>query len=155
MINSMNVHIGEVKIGRENSELHTILGSCVGIGIFWPKRGVYGLAHCLLPQSPEGTKGPGGRYVDQAIDSLFELMDITNPKDLRAVIAGGANMTVPDCANHKRLIGYQNAQAAIAKLDQMKVRIMQEETGGEGGRKMSICCTTGTFYVREIARSAH
>ena len=40
-----NVHIGEVKTGSGDVELQTILGSCIGIGFLWKKRGVYGLAH--------------------------------------------------------------------------------------------------------------
>lgn len=155
MINSLNVHIGEVKTGREGQQLHTILGSCIGIGFLWPIRGSYGLAHCLLPQSPGGANFElGGRYVDQAISTLCEMMDVTNVRDIRAVVAGGANMTIPDCEHPEKLIGYQNGQSAITLLDQMKIRIVHEDTGGVEGRKMSICCTTGAFDVRAIPRLA-
>ncbi|MFK7893844.1 MAG: chemotaxis protein CheD [Granulosicoccus sp.] len=151
---SQNVHIGEVKTGRGNQELHTILGSCIGIGFLWKKRGFYGLAHCLLPRSPAKFEGSGGRYVDQAINTLCERMDITNLKDVRAIVAGGANMTSPGSNNPEKLIGYQNAQSAIELLDQMKVRIIHEDTGGYEGRKVSICCESGDFEVRAIPRIA-
>ena len=61
-----NVHIGEVKTGSGDVELQTILGSCIGIGFLWKKRGVYGLAHCLLSKSPDQDFEIGARYVDQA-----------------------------------------------------------------------------------------
>ena len=155
MITSVNVHIGEVKFARNGHELHTILGSCIGIGLLWHKRSTYGLAHCLLPSSPNNDFDLGARFVDQAIHSLLELMDITNVRDVRAVIAGGANMTNPDCEHPEKLIGYQNAQSAIQHMDRMKIRILHEDTGGFEGRKMSICCSTGTFTVRSIPRAGN
>lgn len=154
MINSLNVHIGEVKTGREGYELHTILGSCIGIGFLLPKRGFYGLAHCLLPQSPSGTNPAGARFVDQAIDTLCETMDITNLRDIRAIVAGGANMTQPDCEHPERLIGFQNAKSAITLLEQKNILIVHQDTGGLEGRKVSICCSDGTFDVRAIPRIA-
>ncbi len=47
---NINVHIGEIKIGKGNQVLHTLLGSCIGIGLLWPSQRLYGLAHCLLPK---------------------------------------------------------------------------------------------------------
>ncbi|MBK7889573.1 MAG: chemotaxis protein CheD [Bdellovibrionales bacterium] len=72
----INVHIGEVKIAKNGEILKAILGSCVAIGILWEKRGVCGLAHCLLAENPEKTFAIGGRFVDQAIPSLLALMKI-------------------------------------------------------------------------------
>lgn len=151
---SLNVHIGEVKTGRDDQELHTILGSCIGIGLLWPKHGSYGLAHCLLPRAPEDMSQLGGRFVDQAIRTLIESMNITHFRDIRAIVAGGANMTLPDCKNPEKLVGSQNALMAIEELDRMKIRILHEDTGGNVGRKMSICCATGQFEVRAIPRLA-
>jgi chemotaxis protein CheD len=150
----LNVHIGEVKTGRGDQELHTILGSCIGIGFLWPKRGFYGLAHCLLPYSPGVPTVGGGRFTDQALLTLSDLMAITNHRDIRAVVAGGANMTNPECEDPQALVGFQNAKAAIEQLDTMKIPIVLEDTGGFEGRKMSICCTTGSFEVRVIPRIA-
>lgn len=70
------VGIGEVVIGRTNAVLKATLGSCVGIAFFWNKGGVCGLAHCLLPESPKSVLSIGVRYVDQAVPSLFALMQL-------------------------------------------------------------------------------
>ena len=154
MDKSINVHIGEAKIAHKNQQLHTILGSCCGIALLWPKRGLFGLAHCLLPQSPPNSDGVSARYVNQAIESLLEQLKITNVKDLRAVVAGGANMTLPDGTPSEKLIGHQNTQAALANLDALKIKIVHIDVGGFEGRKMFICCDTGTFDVRAIPRIA-
>jgi len=162
----INVHIGEVKIGTGEQQLHTILGSCIGIALLWQKRGVYGLAHCLLPKGPPGlitemNSGKrkkdhvyAGRYVDQAIESLTHAMSITDYKDIRAVVAGGANMTNPDSPAPEKLVGHQNALSAIACLNERKIIIVHEDTGGYEGRKMSITCDSGYFDVKAIPRIA-
>lgn len=152
MTTSLNVHIGEIKTGRHDHELHTILGSCIGIGILWKKRGLYGLAHCLLPNSSNDQFEFGGRFVDQAVPSLYQVMEVTSGRDIRAIVAGGANMTLPNSDTPEKLVGYQNARAAVAQLERMRIRIIHEDTGGLEGRKMSICCSTGDFTIRKIPR---
>ncbi len=154
MDNSINVHIGEAKIAHKSQQLHTILGSCCGIALLWQKRGLFGLAHCLLPKSPPNSNDVNARYVDHAIELLLEQMKITNVKDLRAVVAGGANMTLPDGTLPARLIGHQNTQAALANLDARRIKIVHIDIGGMEGRKMFVCCDTGTFDVRPIPRIA-
>ena len=151
---SINVHIGEVKTGAGNVELQTILGSCIGIGFLWKKRGVYGLAHCLLSKSPDQDFEIGGRYVDQAICSLTQLMSITDFRDIRAVVAGGANMTRREPGQTSKLVGHLNAQAALSIMAEQNIIVVHQETGGTEGRKMSIHCDTGEFQVRRIPRIA-
>ncbi len=165
----INVHIGEVKTGTGEQQLHTILGSCIGIALLWPKRGMYGLAHCLLPSAPagllqeanaiqrkkdraKGGRAYNGRYVDQALESLIQAMSITDCKDIRAVVAGGANMTQPGSDTPEKLVGHQNARSAIEGLTKRKIIVVYEDTGGQSGRKMSIACDSGTFDVRSIPR---
>lgn len=171
----INVHIGGVKTGTGDQQLHTILGSCIGIALLWPKRGTYGLAHCLLPKAPagvieemntehqakrrkgtqdQGDKHNGGKYVDQAIESLTRLMSITDYRDIRAVVAGGANMTQPNHVTPEKLVGYQNACSALEGLRLRKIIVVHEDTGGHVGRKMSISCDSGIFDVTAIPRIA-
>lgn len=49
----IQVHMCAIGIGGGEDVLRTTLGSCVGIGLLWRARGIYGLAHCLLPEAPE------------------------------------------------------------------------------------------------------
>ncbi len=153
----INVHIGEVKTGKGQQKLHTILGSCIGIALLWPKHEIYGLAHCLLPKAPDGLLDEmteGGRYVDQAIESLTQMMRITHYKDIRAVVAGGANMTQPDTPSPEKLVGHQNACSALEGLRLRKIIVVHQDTGGHAGRKMSIACESGTFDINTIPRIA-
>jgi len=173
----INVHIGEVKISQGGHELQTILGSCIGIALLWPKHGMFGLAHCLLPEQPASEK-PGlavdsknpsrrkatneaidsdivcgeGRYVDQAVDCLLSMMNTTHLRDIRAVVAGGANMTKPGALQPEKLVGHLNAQCAIKQLKAKRIIIIDQDVGGEIGRKLTICGQDGSHIIRRIPR---
>jgi chemotaxis protein CheD len=141
-------------VGSEEQVLHALLGSCVGVGILWPERNLYGLAHCLLPKCSDNTFEKGGRYVDQAIHSLMKMMSITKDdcKKVRAIIAGGGNMTRPIDADPDSLVGNLNVRSAIETLSEFKIKIIHEDTGGTNGRRVSISCIDGKFDVRKIPR---
>lgn len=48
----IRVRIGQLAVERRPVILKATLGSCVGVAMLWHERGVYGLAHCLLPTAP-------------------------------------------------------------------------------------------------------
>ena len=148
----INVHIGEVKTGSGAVQLQTILGSCIGLGFLWRKRGLYGIAHCLLPDSRGKDYEFGARYVDQAIYSLIQSMSITDTRQIRAVVAGGGNMTRQDGDKVDNLVGTLNAKSAEQELKANGIRILQQETGGSVGRKLTIDCATGEFMIHDIPR---
>ena len=56
----IQVRMCEVKLGSGSDVLHAILGSCVGIGLLWRNRGLYAMAHCLLPESPSRLRPAAG-----------------------------------------------------------------------------------------------
>lgn len=150
----INVHIGEVKTGTSGQVLRALLGSCVGIALLWPERGIFGLAHCLLAKSPEKDFVIGAKYVDQAIHSLLTLMNITKDdySKVRAVVAGGGNMINYEESDKTKLVGYNNRIFAIEALDRLKIKIVFEDTGGTNGRRISIDCDKGSYDVVRIPR---
>lgn len=151
---TLNAHIGEVKIAKHGETLKAILGSCVGIGVIWRSKGICGLAHCLLPESPVPTFSIGGRFVNQAIPSLIALMKI-KPEDyseIEVVIAGGGNMTSPDAKDSSILVGANNFRVAEREISKLGLRIVHKECGGEEGRKIFIYATDFTFKVEKIPR---
>jgi len=150
----VNVHIGEVKTVRRVETLKALLGSCVGIGLIWRENNVCGLAHCLLPESPERTFIIGARYVDQALPSLIALMRI-KPGDfakVEAVIAGGGNMTAPECADASELVGGRNSEVALRLVEAAGFRLLYTEVGGDQGRCIKIDGSSFSYNVRSIPR---
>ncbi|WP_121067519.1 chemotaxis protein CheD [Chachezhania antarctica] len=150
----IHVQIGQVKTGRSGQLLTAILGSCIGLGLLYPARDIFGLAHCLLSDSGQVTDQIGGRHVDQAVRSLVSLMEL-GPKDYRsikAIVVGGANMTMPPDTDPKRLVGTINSGSAYSAVRKLGVRNIHVETGGVLGRQVTIDCATGEFQVAEIPR---
>ena len=150
----IHVQIGQVKVGHAGQKLTAILGSCIGLGFLYPERGIYGLAHCLLSKSQRASDEIGGRHVDQAIQSLQSLMQITK-KDLRklqAIVVGGANMTMPEATDPERLVGCINARFAYKALRELGMRNIHEDVGGSKGRQVTIDCSSGEFTVAQIPR---
>lgn len=150
----LNVHIGEIKIAKNGEILKAILGSCVGIGFIWRKKEMCGLAHCLLPENPEKSFNISGRYVDQAVASLFALMKI-GPEDIAeidVVFAGGGNMTNIDTEDNSKLIGGKNIEIAERELNQRGMKIVHVEQGGNQGRKIVIDSSTYSYRIDIIPR---
>jgi chemotaxis protein CheD len=151
---TINVHIGEIKIVKNGELLKAIFGSCVGICFIWKQKKICGLAHCLLPMNPEKEFVISGRYVDQAINSLFILMKITeeNIDEIGVVITGGGNMTNPNAADNSKLIGGQNLAMAEKELKKRRMKIIHVEHGGIQGRKITVDSKKCTYQIEVIPR---
>ena len=150
----VHVQIGQVKTGTPGQILTAILGSCIGLGLLYPARERYGLAHCLLGESGAVSDAIDGRYVDQALRSLVSLMQIGSAdlRKVKAIVVGGANMTMPVDTDPTRLVGTMNANTAYKAVRRLGLRNIYEDTGGALGRQVTIDCTTGTFEVIQIPR---
>lgn len=149
-----DVHIGQLKVVKNGELLKAILGSCVGIGVIWKEKGVCGLAHCLLPESPTPTFEIGARFVDQAIRSLIAMMKI-RPQDLNSVtvvIVGGGNMTNPGATDSSDLVGANNFRAALSQAKKHNLKVMFAESGGEEGRRIFIDSSDFSYRVEKIPR---
>ncbi|MEO0335598.1 MAG: chemotaxis protein CheD [Pseudomonadota bacterium] len=151
----VNVRIGQVKTGSNKETLSALLGSCVGIALLWPDRESYSLAHCLLSHSPTQSFEIGGKYVDQAVHSMIQLMKAT-PADyskIKAVVAGGGNMTKAGDCSKEELVGHHNSQAAIEVLNEWSIDIIYKDVGGVNGRKIRVFSANNGFEVQKIPRS--
>lgn len=150
--NDIHVNIGEVKIGRANDILKATLGSCVGIGFTWKEKGLFGLAHCLLPECQGTNYVIGARYVTQAIPSLMLLMkiDSSESRKIEVVLAGGGNMMAQLSCQNLNNIGMQNIEAARKYLKAQGFQIKREDIGGMEGRQIFIDCTTGGIEILKL-----
>lgn len=150
----VHVTIGKVEIGSGPVLLKAILGSCVGIGVLWRARGLYGLAHCLLADAPTGASANGARYVSQAVPSLLRLMEIgtEHRKQIDVILAGGGNMTASESKSPMLMVGAINVASAERCLRERRLHVVHRDVGGEAGRRVQIDCRTGKFEVEEIPR---
>lgn len=151
----IQVRMCEVRTGSGNDVLRAILGSCVGIALMWRKRGLYAMAHCLLPDAPQPPAGEGAKYVTGAVPTLLSMMGLDQARqgEVEAVIAGGACMVQHATPPRHGLIGEQNARMAQQLLAQTRIKLVHVDVGGENGRQLVIDCAQHQFVVKTIGRT--
>ncbi len=142
------------------------LGSCVGVALYDDRRKIGGLAHIMLPDSRSMTKkGNPGKFADTAIAAMVEEMERLGSRrsDIRARIAGGACMfTIPGAVNPRNVpgpclgmqIGDRNIGAAKAVLEELKIQLVAEDTGGNYGRTMRFDVSDGKVTISSIKHGA-
>ena len=144
------VGMGQVKMACSSGQLQALLGSCVGIGLIWKKRRRCALAHCLLPDSPDGDAEMGARYVSQAVPSLLRMIGAGTEDyaDLEVVLAGGAHML--NARSSRLQVGQRNADAAQRYLREYGLNVSHCKLGGKCGRRLTIDCATCAWTVQDI-----
>lgn len=149
----IRVRMCEASIGQPGDVLHAVLGSCVGIGLLWRKRGMCALAHCLLPEAPPGDTGPAAKYVSSALPALLTHLGASKAQytEIDAVIAGGACMVPRAKTPRHGQIGEQNAQTARRLLAAAGIRVVHADLGGDLGRRLRIDCTEYHYESHTIA----
>ena len=134
-------------------KLKTTLGSCVGVILSDGKRGVHGLAHILLPERLGGDRVIG-KYADTAIPALLEKMEEKGcrKKDLSAFLVGGACMFEAFDGNGLTNIGDKNVMAATRILQQLRIPVVFQETGGKSGRTITFDGNAGKVFVKTLSK---
>ncbi len=139
--NAVRVGIGDCRLGGDTDALRATLGSCVGVCLVYPERRQFSLAHVLLPSPPDEVI-PGdamaSRYASTVVGHLLELMEIepVERRKLRAYVAGGASMFDGDA--QRSHVGEDNRAALMVSLKQLRVRVAEEDFGGDQGRQLVV-----------------
>lgn len=131
------------------------LGSCVGIVLYDPVTKVSGLAHIMLPDSTKIKNNSNvAKFADTAIDKLIEEMTRLGGNKSRFVakLAGGAQMFSFSSTNDLVRVGERNVQASKAKLKELGIRIIAEDTGKNYGRTIEFYPETGQLLIKTIGR---
>ncbi len=133
------------------------LGSCVGIAIRDPMTKIGGLAHVMLPDSTAIRNGQQNiaKFADTGIPELVRQMELLGAKRSRMVakIAGGATMFNFQGASGVGQIGGRNVEASKAKLKELNIPILAEDTGANYGRTVIFYPETGDFHIRAVGKS--
>jgi chemotaxis protein CheD len=142
------VGMGQIAVARKPARLIAVLGSCVGVAMYDPRRQRGGLAHVVLPAS-RGQNASPGKFADTAVPCLLELLckHGARPGELIVRITGGACMFE---SSGPLQIGEANIKAVLEALDSASVRPVAEDLGGSCGRRVALDCESGALTV-EIA----
>lgn len=145
----VRVGIADYKITKSPADLITLgLGSCVGIAIYDKGKKIGGLSHIMLPDSTAFLNAvKPEKFADLAIPMMIKEMNggHLSSRNLVAKIAGGASMfNFPDQKMSSE-IGKRNIEAVKKVLEELKIPILAEDTGGNVGRTMVV--TLDNFMV--------
>jgi chemotaxis protein CheD len=140
--------MGELRIGRGEKPLRTLLGSCIGLALYSPRSKVGGLAHIVLSYS-RGQQGPPAKYADTAIPEMIRRIELAGGRSnsLKAKVAGGANMLGSQAIS---TIGDQNLETIQRLLREFEIPIVAEHCGGEQGRRMTFYPDTGRVTIEVV-----
>jgi len=152
------VQPGESHLVREPSIMRTLLGSCVGIAFWAPRRGIGVLCHPMLPRYPVKTPADTSlansrRYVDFAIREIARQFDAlgVHRSEVRVKLFGGADVLLvanPDCA--RPTVGKMNRDVAIAVLREEGFEVVASNLGGTSGFNIQFHTGTGEVLLRRL-----
>ena len=131
------------------------LGSCIGIALYDPSTKIGGLAHIMLPDSTKMRNNSNiAKFADTGIEELLNRMIKAGAVKSRLVakIAGGAKMFEVSGLSDIGNVGQRNAEASRAKLKQLGIRLIAEDTGLNYGRTVELHCDNGDYYIKSVGK---
>ncbi len=154
METSVGVGLGEIAVSQDKNEVLVAfgLGSCVGVGVYDPVKGVAGLLHAVLPEPLNGSDQESTKYVGNGIKKLLEEMTTKGAVKERLIvrIAGGANMLTSPGLSKSFDIGNRNIAMATRILESLKIKIVNQNVGGNIGRTFRVYVIDGKMTIRMI-----
>lgn len=151
---------GDFYFGRGNCRISTLLGSCVAVALWHPKRHVGGMCHFLLP-SRNGRKETAkldGRYGEEAVELFMQELRCTKtqPHEYCVRVFGGGDMFPRQTRNATNDIGSRNIEAARQLLAHHGFAIVAEDLGGPIYRSIVLDLESGDIWIRQskVAPSA-
>lgn len=148
------VGMADLNVTKSPGSLTTLgLGSCVGIALYDNMNKIAGLAHIMLPDSTQIQNNSNvAKFADTAMAKLVRDMAMlgASKNNLKAKIAGGAQMFAYNSANESMRIGDRNVEATIRLLRQYNIPLLARETGDNYGRTVELYAEDGRFVIKTI-----
>lgn len=141
---------GEHFFGSRESRIRTILGSCVAITLWHPRKRIGGMCHFMLPS--RGTPPPAldGRYADEALALLLEEVQRQGaaPREFEVKLFGGGNMFGP-LASLGEHVGKRNIEAAHRLIRAQGLEPVAESLGGCVHRNLIFEVWSGNVWQKQ------
>jgi len=152
--NMIIVGMADLNATKSPGALTTLgLGSCVGIALYDSATKVAGLAHIMLPDSKQIQNNSNlAKFADTATVKLIaEMMKLgARRENMKAKIAGGAQMFAFNSTNENMRIGDRNVEATIKLLQMCRIPLIAQETGANYGRTVELYAEDGRFVIKTI-----
>lgn len=154
---------GEFHFGAGRTRISTLLGSCVSITLWHPRRHIGGMCHYMLTERSRPAGAPlDGRFAGEAFAIFLQQVEAvgTRPGEYQAKLFGGANM-LHGPSGKQIDIGPRNVTYGRALLASKHIGLVAEHVGGSGRRKLHFDLWSGDVWLAfpqgtdAVARNGH
>ncbi len=144
---------GEYAVGDARCRMRTVLGSCVSITLWHPRRRVGAMSHFLLAERASPSGGSlDARYGEDALALMLQgLAKVRVPAgECQAKIFGGGSMFPEQTAPGALQVGRRNGELARSLLAKHGIAVHSESLFGDGHRQIVFNVATGDVWSRQI-----
>ena len=140
---------GDFYFGSGNTRISTLLGSCVSITLWHPRKHIGGMCHYMMT---ERTRAPNtaldGRYADEAFELFLQHVEQagTRPSEYQAKLFSGANM-FQEKDGSRMDIGARNVEYGHRLLTSRHIALIAEHVAGSGRRKLHFDLWSGDVWL--------
>lgn len=145
---------GQLWFGDEHTRIRTILGSCVAVTLWHPRRRIGGMCHYMLPSRIRGTGAAlDGRYGDEALDMLTREIKAAHgyPHEYEAKLFGGGRMfrrAFGTATSGSVQVSERNIAAGRELVQRHGFMVKAEQLGGHGHRHVVFDIWSGYTWVK-------
>lgn len=149
-IDDIFLHPGEFYFGFAPGRIGTLLGSCVSVTLWHPRRRIGGMCHILLHGRRRGDgEALDPRYADETIELFVRELRRHGlaPGECQAKLFGGGRMFSGQLLGPLE-IGRRNIEATRSALAEHGLPIVAEHVGGTGRRRLNFDLSTGDVWLK-------
>jgi chemotaxis protein CheD len=143
---------GECFVGDARYRIRTLLGSCVSITLWHPRRRIGAMSHFLLShRGKQGLAELSGRYGEEAMTLMVSQLQShgVQARDCQGKIFGGGVMFPRIERRGVQAIGRRNGEEAEKLLQKYGIPVVSRSLFGVGHRQIVFEVATGDVWVRQ------
>jgi chemotaxis protein CheD len=148
---------GEFYFGDADTQIRTILGSCVAITLWHPKRQIGGMCHYMLSNPRKlNLARLDGRYAEDAMHLFLEALARTKtlPREYQVKMFGGGNMFPTLNTKEENNIGQRNLIIGQELLQANGFYVHTTHLGGVGYRRIIFNMRNGEVLLYHNVNSS-
>ncbi len=145
----------EYFVGDAGYRIRTLLGSCVSITLWHPRRKIGAMSHFLLPirgTCDGAAPRLDARYGEEAMSLMVQELKNMDVRAAQCIgkIFGGGNMFPGQARDESLTVGQRNGEAARSLLRLHGVQIASESLFGVGHRQIIFNISNGDVWARQV-----
>jgi chemotaxis protein CheD len=140
---------GDFHFGGGHTRISTLLGSCVSITLWHPRKRIGGMCHYMMSERQRAADSAlDGRYASEAFALFLQRVGQagTRPCEYQAKLFGGANMFAT-AERGGMDIGARNIDCAHRLLASQHIALIAEHVAGSGRRKLHFDLWSGDVWL--------